>query len=143
MTSTHRGDPAARRTALILLAIIGVAGAVLILASTTLRPALEDWVRGDVRSRLTIVIAVAMVIAAGPPLGLAAYLWQFGGRVIREQRFPPSDTRLIQDASITTGHAAVRRGRAMRVFSAGIAISALLIVATLLRFALLVQRAAG
>jgi hypothetical protein len=138
MMDTHRADPTARRTTLVLLLFAAAAGALLIFGAGLARPSVQAWVEEDLHSRLTIVVLVLTVIAAGPPLGLAFYLWQFGGRVIATARFPPPEARVIKDVPVVSGEAARSRGRALRLFAAMIAIGALLIGAILLRLAVLV-----
>jgi hypothetical protein len=135
----HRADPSTRRTAVLLLVLTGISGAALLTMASTMPSWLEAWVREDAQARITIVIAVLIVIAAGPPLALAMFLWNFGRRVVAAARFPPPDARLVQDMPVIVGAAARQRGRTLQVFAAGVAVSALLIVAALVRFALLVR----
>jgi hypothetical protein len=99
---------------------------------------LEAWLREDFALRMTLLIAAMMIFASGPPLALAIYLWRFGNRVIASARFPPPGTRLVRDAPVITGKSAQSRGRALRMFAATLAVSALLIAATLVRFGILV-----
>jgi hypothetical protein len=143
MVETHRGDPSARRTAIVLLALVGVAGAALLMAASVLRPSLEAWIKADAPVRMAMVIVTLIVMASGPPLALAMYLWRFGRDVVRTARFPPPEARVVQDMPVIVGDAARQRGRAMQIFAAGVGISALLIAATLVRFLLLVRSAAG
>jgi hypothetical protein len=135
----HPADPAAKRTASIVIVIVAIIGGVIIYGTTALRPQLEEWVLGDVRGRLTIVIGVLTVAAAGPPLALAAYLFSFGRQVVASGRFPPPGARLLQDTPVVTGDAARRRGRTLQVFAAGVGISALAVAVVLVRFAWLLR----
>jgi hypothetical protein len=135
----HRADPAARRTAWIVMIVIAAVGGSIIFATTALRPQIEEWVLVDVRSRLTIVIGVLTVLAAGPPLALAAYLFSFGRQVVAAARFPPPGARLMQDTPVITGDAARRRGRTLQIFAAGVGVSALVIAVVLIRLAVLLR----
>jgi hypothetical protein len=135
--NTHQADPAARRTAVILVVVIAVIGGLLIFAAGAARPHVQAWVEEDLRSRLTIVIAALTFVASGPPLALAVYLWRFGTRVIDTARFPPPEARVMSDTPILTGESARARGRMLRIFSALVAAGAILIAASLLRFALM------
>jgi hypothetical protein len=136
--SVQQADQAARRTAVVLLLFAAAAGLMLIFGASLAQPTVQAWVEQDLRPRLTIVVVVMMIFAAGPPLGLALYLWRFGSRVIAASRFPPPDMRVVKDTAIITGESARSRGRVMRIFAAMIAGGALLILGALVRLALLV-----
>jgi hypothetical protein len=135
----HPADPAASRTAIIVLIIIAVLGGLIIFATTALRPQIEEWVLVDVRSRLTLVIGLLTVLAVGPPLALAAYLFSFGRQVVAAGRFPPPGARLMQDTPVITGDAARRRGRTLQIFATGVGASALIIAIVLIRLAVLLR----
>ena len=128
---------------IIVILAITVIGALIIAAGTAMRPTIQAWVQEDTRSRLTMVIAVLIGVASGPPIALALYLWRFGSRVVTSGRFPPPGARLMQDTPVVAGDAARRRGRTLQIFAAMVAGSALLIAVMLARLAMLVWTSAA
>jgi hypothetical protein len=82
-----------------------------------------DWVMQDpARSRsraVTVSIALAAAVVL-PVLGAAAYLWRFGIRTVRDQRFPPHGTLVLVDTVILEGAEAQRRGRMLQALAFGL-----------------------
>lgn len=120
MIEIRRADPAARRRAARLLAVVAIAGAVLLAAAERYRIPLRDWVLADppaAADRAAIVIAGAAVVLLLPLAALAAWLWSAGGAVLRAGTFPPPGTRVLRDTPVVVGAAATARGRTLRVLA--------------------------
>jgi len=85
------------------------------------RPALVDWITRDpeqIDSRLRLAFAVLAVAVVVPPLGVAAYLWRLGDRILRAERFPPPGLAVTTDTVVLRGRFARRRGRLMQLVAA-------------------------
>ena len=119
-------DPAARRRTLIILGVSTFVGALLIFGFGRYRDALMEWIvadPADTRRRISLVFFVSAGLFAAPLLGFAAYLWSFGGKVIRTEAFPPPGYRVARETPALSGDEAVQRGRMFKrlafVFGAG------------------------
>ncbi len=133
MGDIQRADPAARRTALILLGCATLAGAALMIGANQLRPRFEAWLE-HYGSRVGLTLVGIAIITLGPLLGFAWYLWSLGRRTVRAGRYPPPGLRVTRDTPVLTGQAARRRGRLAYFFAGLLATTALLF--PLLLFAL-------
>src|SRR5262249_58246573 len=88
----RRADAAARRTAALVVVAGTCVGALLLVAFTSYRTPLSDWVLADPRSsaqRVKLVLLLPPALLPPPFLALAVYLWALGGRVVRAREFPP------------------------------------------------------
>ena len=122
----QRADPAYRRrvvhtlSAVAVLLSLALVGLVLWLqhAAEGLDP---TGVRALLlRMQLSCVVLIAFSIAT-----LGAHLWLRGGRIIAEQRFPPSDVRSVRDTIVREGADAVRIGRLSQGFGLALLMLAL------------------
>jgi hypothetical protein len=123
-------DPAARRRALIVLAVCAGVGAGLIFGFGQYRQALLDWVAADpvdARRRASLVFLVSAGLFVAPLFVFAAYLWSFGTKVIRAESFPPPGHRVIRDTPSLAGAEAIRRGRSFKALAMVLAGAALLL----------------
>lgn len=80
MTEIRRDDRTTRRQALILVVVGAVTGAVLLLALEVYEDPLLDWLRSELRERMTIVFSLVAAMLSGPVLALAVYLWLLAAR---------------------------------------------------------------
>lgn len=74
------------RQSLIVVAIGGAIGAVLIALALHYRLDFEVWVREDLRARVRLVMGVLTLLTSGPLLGMAVYCWRAAatrGRMLR------------------------------------------------------------
>jgi hypothetical protein len=128
MTEIQRADPKSRRQVLVVTLVGALIGVALIMVFTRYRPELAAWL-GDTpsesRTRVGIVLVVMAVLGCTPLLGLAVYLWFFGRRVIRAQRFPPADSPVVRATLVLRDRAAIRRGRLFEAFGAAFFVAAL------------------
>jgi|SRR5215471_13169770 len=133
MTEVRRADPAARRTAALVLVAGTCVGALLLVAFTRYRIPLSNWVLagpGSSALRVKLVFLLVPALLLAPLIALAVYLWALGGRVVRGREFPPPGLRVIRDTPVVTGERAVFRGRLLKVLalSCGIASAALAVL---------------
>ena len=132
----QKADPRARRRALLILSGGLVIGLLLLGLVEWFRPAIEDWIARDPRrlpARLRLGFVALAVVAAGPSLALAVYLWRLGRRVVRAERFPPPELWMARDTVVAHGRAARVRGRAMQFLAAVVAVATVALLAALWR----------
>ena len=134
MGEIQRANPAALRLKLLVLGCAAVAGVVLISLARSFRPAFTAWVEQEPRARFRLVMEAAILLTSGPLLGLASYLWYFGRRIRRAERYPLSGFRVMRDTPVATGEAARRRGSRVQFLAVLIAVAALLLAASLWQF---------
>ena len=137
MPDIQKADPNAIRVAVAIVASATLLGIVAINVTDGFRSELAAWVRQDVGRRVPMVIAGVTLLTVGPVLGVAGYLWCFGQRMIRTQRYPPEGFRMIRDTPIVTGHSAIRQGRVVTGLAAGIGVAGMLLAIVLWRVFLL------
>lgn len=117
----QRAHPEARRSALLLVAVVAGAGLLLIwllqleLSSLQAASSEGDWDRATAGYQRLFAAAFGLMTIAG--LGSGAYIWRLSTQVLREQRHPPANARLIRDMPIVRGAAAVRIGRIGRALA--------------------------
>jgi hypothetical protein len=137
MKQIQPADPSARRHALTILLVGAAAGVALIAIAGALRPDVEAWLKADLEARSRIVLGVMAFLLGAPLVGLAAYLWRLGGRVVRAAQFPPPGTRVVRNTPIVTGGAATRAGRVLQTCAAALALAAVILVGFIWRVAML------
>jgi hypothetical protein len=128
-------SPGLRRRVVVFTCIVAALGAMLIAAEDRWLPALRDWIASDpdaAPGRLTAVLLILAAFADLPLVFAGVYFWRLGQRTVDERRFPPSGTSLVKPATVLTGDAAVRRGRAAQttalvLFGLGITLVAALV----------------
>ena len=127
MTEIQRADARSWRQGLVVALVVVLIGAILIVAYKQYAPELHAWL-GDTpsesRTRFGIVLAAMAALGCVPLLGLAVYLWIFGNRVIRAQRFPLPGSFVVRDTPVLRDRAAIRRGRVFEAFAAAFFVAA-------------------
>jgi hypothetical protein len=96
----EKADPRLRAVVMPAITAIVAIGLVLAASADTWRSAVIDWVLRDPAQSRSRAVAVSIALAAAvlvPVVAMAAYLWRFSARVMRDRRFPPRGTRLIVD----------------------------------------------
>ncbi|HET9062185.1 MAG TPA: hypothetical protein VFO62_02750 [Candidatus Binatia bacterium] len=127
-----RADPRARRRALAILVVGGLLG---LLAIEWLLP----WARGRVAQAVyegglpqsavcKSVLAFLMLIAASVA-AFGVYVWRFGRRVVREERFPPTGVNVVRDTRVLNGRPARLLGHAQAINGALLVALAIAMVA--------------
>jgi hypothetical protein len=117
-TQVLRADPAARRRA---LAIVVVGGALGLLAIEWLLP----WARGQIeqavyegglpKSAVCKSVLVVLMLVATSVGAFGVYVFRFGRRVAREERFPPDGMKVVRDTRVLHGRAARVLGQAQTI----------------------------
>ena len=124
----QRGSPRARRRAVLVVLVGAAAGAAALVAIECHRPALQAWLAADpARARMTLGAVFAALVL--PLLGLAGYLWRWGGAIARAERFPPPGAEVVRDTPVRRGAAARRQGRLVQGFAAACALAAIALAA--------------
>lgn len=126
----QRADPAYRRRVWRTLAAVAV-GLLLALVGlvTWLRHAAEGLDRDGLRALLLRTQLSCLVLIAFSLATLGAHLWLRGGRIIAEQRFPPSDVHSVRDMVVREGADAVRVGRMSQGMGLALLLLAVLVTA--------------
>ena len=109
----QKADPRARMTAVVLILVIGVAGAALISATNTYLAGLAALAEMQPEAAIARGAFVFKLVALAGGLGLmllAAYVAHLAARVRRSERFPPPGVRVVRDTRILEGYRAKRRG---------------------------------
>jgi len=113
----QRADVATRRRALLAAAAIAVAGWAAFFV-------LQDWLAGlhiadpvETRHALEDAMIWGSWAACLPVVSLAAWMWMYGGRIVRAGRYPAPDSRVVRDTPVLHGDAARLRGTLLRVLA--------------------------
>jgi len=120
MAEIHRADPEARKLVIGCIVAVSILGATTLLLFEQHRDFFAAWLLEDHSSSSAKVTMVFLFLLVGlaPLLVGASWLWAFGARVIRGNRHPPEDTRVIHDTPVVRGAAARVHGRVYQVLAA-------------------------
>lgn len=129
----RKADPVARRYMIYLFLGTIVLGGLLLLTIEHYRSDLVQWLLSEhhlVQQRIELLFFGFGALFAFPLFACAAYCWLLGTKTIREQEFPPSGTTVIRDTKLVFGHAAIKRGQALKFLGFGfvIALAGLLVL---------------
>jgi hypothetical protein len=115
----QRADPAARRKAVIILAVAAVLGLSAIAVLESHMGDIESWLEQNIEFLLqhTHVVFIATLVMVLPVLGAGVYLLVLGNRIVRSQRFPPPGLAVIRDTVALEGARAVRRARIIQALA--------------------------
>lgn len=119
MNEIQPADPGARRKALWILGIATLIGVCAILAFEYFQEDLRSWLERniDYLIRNSVVVFLGAVVFALPVLAAGIFLFLFGNRTVRSQRFPPPDYAVTRDTRVLKGLQATRRGRIIQLLS--------------------------
>lgn len=120
MNEIGRADLRRLRRSLAVVLAGAAIGAALIWTFDRYRPLWEGWLDAAASGgagRPGMVLAAIAVLACVPLLGLAAYLWSVGGRVVRARRYPLPGSLVDRDTRVFHDRAAVRRGRLLQTLA--------------------------
>jgi hypothetical protein len=132
----EKADPRARIIVIAAFVALVLCGTAIIAFADAVRAVLVAWIASDAASARSRAVIVSIVLAAAvilPVVGIAAYLWRFGTRVVREARFPPCGATLIVDTMVIEGAEAHQRGRMLQVLAIGLSTISLLFMIAFLR----------
>ena len=100
---------------------------------------LRAWLLEDSATRVPLTLTALGLLFLLPLVGLSIYLWRMAARVSESGEFPPKGYKVLRPGPTTTGDAALRHVRAIRLFAIFFVIAALALVFMLWRFALLLR----
>ena len=109
----QKADPRARSTAIVLILVIGMAGAALMSATNTYLAELAALAETEPELAIARGVGLLKVVALAGGFGLmllAAYVAHVSTRTRRAERFPPPGVRVFLDTRVIDGQRAVRRG---------------------------------
>lgn len=128
MTEVQHADPRTRRNALLYVVVGAVLGSGALLIFERNRQSLLSWLLESSPETQAGIICLA-ILALGLPLALiAAWMWTYGVRILRADRHPLKEARLVRDTPVTHGAAARRYGRLYQSFAALFLLAALFLV---------------
>ncbi|MCG8415562.1 MAG: hypothetical protein MI746_15205 [Pseudomonadales bacterium] len=126
-------DPAARRKAVVIVALTIVFGGLVVFLILALEGPLQDWLEDNIEllvSRPWIVL-IASLILVSPILWGGCYLFKYGSTVVRHQQLPAPGYGIVRRMSVQRGREAVFKGRLVQAVSAFIILCATMIPAFL------------
>jgi hypothetical protein len=143
MTAVQKADPAIRRKALVIIFVGAVAGAFLIFGFQRYKLEFMDWLLSDPEQlayRIRLFCLIFAVAGSVPFFAYAAYLWSYGYKVVRSQRFPLTHQRVVRDTPILEGQSAIDRGRIIKVLAASLAVLGVILFVALWRISSAIGR---
>jgi hypothetical protein len=129
MAEIQKADDGARRKAMLALTIVGLFGALTIVAFEQNISALDQWLRAEpsqTASRAQLMLWVLCALVELPLVALGFHLWFFAKRIFEGERFPPLGAAVVRDTPVLHGAAARRRGRIIQALAVSVALSAIL-----------------
>lgn len=126
----QKADPKARRNAIVLVAIAGIAGSAAILRFEHTRHEFSAWLLSDPAQFMYRAGFILAVIALGMSLSLfalALWSWRLSAQVVASDRFPPPGLAVIKDTRVLNGARARRFARIQRAVAATVALLGVLV----------------
>jgi hypothetical protein len=139
----EKADPRARIIVIAAFVALVLCGTAIIAFADAVRTVLVAWIASDAASARSRAVIVSIGLAAAvilPVAGIAAYLWRFGTRVVREARFPPRGARLVVDTLVIEGTEAHQRGRMLQTLAVVLGAISLVFMIAFLRLIVLMNR---
>ena len=118
MAEIQQADPRSRRFALICVAVAAVLGSGALVLLDSHRQSLLSWFQGSSSRAQVSIIVAALVLLLAPLFLMAAWVWNFGVRVLRGNRHPPEGVKVIRDTPVSRGAAARLYGRLYQALAA-------------------------
>lgn len=128
MPQVQHADPGTRRLALVLLAVAAVLGAAALVLLERYRPSLLSWFLASGSEVRVAVMVVALILLLAPVFLMAASLWRYGLRVLRDERHPPEGVKVVRDTPVSHGAAARRYGRLYQALAASFVLAGLCVL---------------
>ncbi len=126
MDEIQPADARARRTAVWIIGVAAVLGMLAILVFEYFRDDFQAWLEQTIDYLLgnLVIVFVAAVVFVSPVIAAGIYLFLFGNRIVRSQRFPPPDISVTRDTRVFNGPLAIRRGRFLQFMSLVVIVAA-------------------
>lgn len=136
MTVVQKAAPAVRRKALVIIFVGVIVGAFFIFGFQRHKSELIDWLLSDPEQlayRIRLFCLMIAVAGSVPLFAYSAYLWSYGYKVVRSQRFPLTNQGVVRDTPILEGQSAIYRGRIIKVLAASLAVFGVILFVALWR----------
>ena len=127
MADVRQADPVAQRRVVLVVIAGAIAGALSIAAFERNGTSVEEWLLsepGQLVHRIKLIFFSLGAALSVPLIGVAAYFWSIGVKVLNAREFPPPGMRVIRDTPVSLGIAAIWRGRALKAFALCLAVAA-------------------
>ena len=140
MSEIQRADPKTRRSAIIFTLVMVLVLTPILIWLNSYAEFIEDWLAqpGKTVERVKFTIFVLAVVGFFLLLFLAIFTFRFARAILRFDRYPPPNVKVIRDVRVRRGVAARRIGRLMQVYSV---VVVLLLVSLILAAWFLIQNA--
>jgi Ca2+/Na+ antiporter len=141
MSKIQKADSQARTRAFAITFAVILSGICVMVLFERNQARLADWFLANMATIADNTGVVTAVVSAcfAPFYLIAGYIFLIGHRVIDSRRYPPPGQRVIRDTKIMEGHAAVTRGRLLKVLSIMLTVA---VTATIVLFVYLVHEIA-
>ena len=127
MTAVQKADPGARRKAIILVSVLSALGGILIVLFESNQQVISELLEMNLATNSRVLNAVLLMMLA-PQFFVTYYLFAFGRRIVRTQRFPPPGQSVVRDTKIILSNEAVRRGRVLQCLAVASAVICMMFV---------------
>ena len=120
MSTVQKSDPALLRKAIMIVVVGIIVGSLLIICFERFQGPFLNWLLSEpekIEYRLGLFCFFYAVFGSAPLFAFSVYLWSFGDRVMRVQRFPLPGHGVIRDTSILKAQEAVARGRIFKIMA--------------------------
>ena len=124
MAEIERADPGSRRFALVFLVIAAGLGTAALVVLDSYRQSLLSWFLAHEPNVQVTIVIVALLLLLMPLLLMAAWVWRYGGRVLRGSRHPPQGVKVIRDTPVRHGARARLYGRLYQALAAVLVLAA-------------------
>lgn len=128
MAEIQYADPRTRRIALLYVVVGAALGFGALLIFERYRQSLLSWMVETPPETQVGIICLAFLALCLPLLLFAVWMWTYGVRVLRENRHPPKEAKLVRDTPVTHGAAARRYGRLYQSLAALFMLAAVFLV---------------
>jgi len=125
MAEVQQADPGTRRFAVACVVVAAALGAGALSLLDTYRQSLLSWFLANAPHVRVSIIVVALLLLLAPLLLMAAWVWKYGVRVVRDGRHPPNGVKVIRDTPVSYGAVAQLYGRFYQALAALFVLAAL------------------
>ena len=103
-----------------------VVGMFLILVLEYYRDDFQAWIEQNIEYLLSnpLIVFLVVLVFVSPLIAAGIYLFLFGNRIVRSQRFPPPDFSVTRDTRVLNGPSAIRRGQFLQFMSLVVIVAA-------------------
>ena len=119
MSEIQRADPKTRRSTIIFTLVIVLVLTPILIWLNSYVESIEDWLAqpGKTIERVKFIISVLAVVGFILLLSLAIFTFRFARSILRFDRYPPPNFKVIKDVRVRHGIAARRIGKLIQAYS--------------------------